>query len=88
MGIKHGTTIIIKKKAKTKGTALAKLKKCNGIDKHLKLVPLAYSLDRNHLEAQNKTKHFRKHTEYKKKPYKRDTNSTNAESSNNSRKSF
>ena len=65
MGIKHGTTIIIK--IKNKGTALAKFKKCNGTDKHFKLVPLAYSLNRNHLEAQNKTKHFKKQTEYKKK---------------------
>ena len=31
---------------------LAKLNKCNGPDKRFKLVPSAYSLDRNHLEAQ------------------------------------
>ena len=33
---------------------LAKFNKCNGPDKRFKVVPLAYLLDRNHLEPQNK----------------------------------
>ena len=40
-------------KFKYKGRVLANLNKCNGRDEHFKLVPSAYSLDRNHLEAQN-----------------------------------
>ena len=39
--------------AKFRG-CFAKLIKCNGPNKRFKLVPLVYSLDRNHLEPQNK----------------------------------
>ena len=48
---------------------LAKFNKCNGPDKGFKVVPLAYLLDRNHLQPQNKYENRLKSREEKKNSF-------------------